>query len=99
MDENHDGEPVSSKRDIRPTAGGQGRKTSGQSKPSPRSRLATAGAETARPRIWHVRQIELETQNEELRRSNSELESFLTRYFEIYNLCSSGLISRSMKTG
>ena len=37
-----------------------------------------------------VRQIELETQNEELRRSKSELESFLTRYFDIYNLAPVG---------
>jgi PAS domain S-box-containing protein len=44
-----------------------------------------------------VHQIELETQNEELRRAQEELEALRERYFDLYNLAPVGYFSLSPK--
>ena len=92
-DEDHDGDTVLSMT-ISPTSAELAEQSIRAGEAMPDEPLASTEME----RLVHeirVHEIELETQNEELRRSKSELESFLNTVLRPIRSCSSGLFTLS----
>jgi PAS domain S-box-containing protein len=75
------------------------RRAEGITEPDPAPTSEPLSAEQARQVLHELRvhQVELEMQNEELRRAQAELEESRARYFDLYNLAPAGYLTLSAK--